>query len=317
MGMHVFPRRRNSWLRFGAWAAIALVAVVATVLLVIGRAGQHGHQLSVVSAKEPRIISLVPGATEILVSIGCRDHLTGVSNYDFDPLVANLPHVGDYQRADWEMISSLRPQWIITQYGPGQTPAGFIAQIDALGARRLNLQTETIDSADKTLTIYYAIEELGKACNEPEKASLAVSALRARLAAIRKRTAAAPPVPALIVIGGEGNMAAGKETFLDELLEIAGGVNIAASLKVRYPRIDGEQLLALQPQVILQLIPNGSAQELNQSKVFWTSFPDLPAVKNHRVVQLTAWYLELPGYHVADVAEQFSEALHPAGSGAK
>jgi ABC-type Fe3+-hydroxamate transport system substrate-binding protein len=294
-----------------AMIAFFVIAIVGVMLLFIGRVARRGNPATH-RAKEPRIVSLLPQATDIIVSIGCGDHLVAVSNYDIDPAVGSLPHVGDYQTTDWETIASLRPQWIITHYGPGHTPAGFIERADALHARRLNFQTETLDGPDKTLTVFYAIDELGKACNEPQKAADASAALRAHLSAIRARAAGMKPVPALIVIGAEGNMVAGKDTFLNELLELAGGSNVAGGFSVRYPQIDREQILLMKPQVILQLLPGASPQMVAQAQRFWESLPNVPAVKNGRVMQMRDWYMLLPGYHVGDIAEQFANALHPA-----
>ena len=78
------------------------------------------------------------------------------------------------------------------------TPKGFIERADALGARRLNLLTETLSGPDNTATIFFAIDELGKACNEPEKAAAAAQSLHKILDEIPKYP---DRVPALIVIG--------------------------------------------------------------------------------------------------------------------
>jgi iron complex transport system substrate-binding protein len=301
--------RRPSTIR-APWGSFIPGAAVAA--LVIGRAIHHRRGLSAVPAIEPRIVSLLPEATDILVGIGCRDHLAAVSNFDTEPAVAGLPHVGGYQTIDWETISTLRPQWIVTHYGIGQTPAGFVERIDALGAQLLNLRTETLDGPDKTSTVYYAINELGRVCHEPQKAAQAADLLRARLAEIRQRASGKPPVPTLIVVDSEGSMVAGKETFLTELLELAGGTNVAAKFSVRYPSIDREQILAMKPEVIFQLMPGASQQAVEQSKRFWIPLADVPAVKNGRVVQLTGWYVLSPGYHVGDLAQQFFDAIDSA-----
>ncbi len=308
---------RNNPAHFGplrgvspAMITMLALVVIGAALLLIGRIAHH-ENVAGRTAKQPRIVSLLPQATDILVSIGCADHLAAVSNYDSEPSVAGLPHVGDYQTTDWETIAAVHPQLIITHYGPGQTPAGFIERVDSLHARLLNLQTETLFGTDSNLTIFHAIDELGQACNETQKAADAAAKLKAQLDGIRQRCAGKPKVPTLIVIGSEGTMVAGKETFLNELLELAGGVNVAGGFTVRYPQIDREQILALRPQVILQLTPGASPQVIEQNQRFWDSIPNVPAVKEHRIFQLSQWYVLLPGYHVGDLAEKMADALHP------
>ncbi|HET6248914.1 MAG TPA: helical backbone metal receptor [Tepidisphaeraceae bacterium] len=296
--------------RFKTMILAVLLAGIIAVLLVFARPRRRPKPTD--TATPPRIVSLLPQASDILESMGCGDHLVGITTIDEDPRVANLPRAGDYMTTDWETIATLHPQWIITHYGPGRTPAGFTQHADAIGAQQLNLLTETLNGPDKTSTIYYAIEALGKACNEPEKAAVASARLRDRLASIHHHVANQPSVSALIIIGAQGTMAAGKDSYLSELLDIAGGSNVAADLNARYPSLDREQLIALRPEVILQLLPDASPQVKAQAAGFWDALPEIPAVKNHRVQQLTEWYEMLPGYHVGDVAQQFADALHPS-----
>lgn len=290
-----------------AAAALVLGAVVVT------RRVRQPPAIEPPKPGNPRIVSLVPDATDDLVAIGCKDNLVAVSNFDSGPETASLPRVGDYLTTDWETIASLHPHWIVTHFGAGRTPAGFLERAASLGIAQLNLQTQTLEGADEKTTIFYAIRELGRIAGEEAKAVSAIKTLRARLDATRERTARQPRVRALIVIGGEGQtMLAGSGTFLDELLQIAGGENAAAGLAGDYPSVDREQLIALAPTVIIQLLPSASPQALRQAKAQWEAIPQLPAVKSGRVVQLTQGYVLLPSDHVGDLADDMASALHPA-----
>jgi iron complex transport system substrate-binding protein len=309
----MITRSRSRALTIGTIGCAILAIIGWRLIHAFNRSGRQTNFAGLVAnAKTPRVVSLLPQATDILISMGCGDHLVAVSNVDDAPDVKNLPRVGDYQTIDWETISELSPQWIVTHYGPDRTPAGFMQRAQAIGASQLNLLTETLDGSDKSASIYDAIAELGKACNEPAKAARAAAALRAKLTDVHDRVAGESLTPALIVIGPDGTSVAGKNTFLSELLFVAGGVNVAADLASRYPNVDREQILAMKPQVILQLLPNASPQVLAQAKEFWLSCGEAPAVKSNRVVQLTEWYMLLPGYHVGEIAGKFAEALHPA-----
>jgi iron complex transport system substrate-binding protein len=109
---------------------------------------------------------------------------------------------------------------------------------------------------------------------------------------------------ALACVGG-GN-------YLDELLTIAGGKNVLAGGENSYPTIDRERLLALDPQVVLVLLPGASQQVVESTLRFWQSLPQLSAVRNGRVHILTDTDLLLPGFSVVKIARQFHERLHPA-----
>src|SRR5579862_2476565 len=112
----------------------------------------------------PRVASLVPAATDLLLGMGAGEHLVAVSSYDADPRAASLPRVGDYLSTDWEQISQLRPEIVITQYGDGKTPQGFRDRAAALGIRQVNLRIERLDD------VFAALDTLGDACGEREKA---------------------------------------------------------------------------------------------------------------------------------------------------
>ncbi|MDB5357507.1 MAG: periplasmic binding protein [Phycisphaerales bacterium] len=297
-------------------AALAVFGVLISRAAHDGERGPHAKPAPAAAAvKDPRVVSLVPAATDLLIGMGCGDHLVAVSNYESDPRVANLPRVGDYQTTDWEKIIGLRPKFLITQYSPDRIPPGFVSRAHEIGAEDVNVQPDTLE--DKTApgeprhSIYGAIEALGKACNEPAKAAAAEARIQAQIEAVRHRTADLPHVRALIVTGGDGMIVAGKNTYLTELLEAAGGTNAAENLTARYPTLDREQVLSLKPEVVLQLMPNASPQVLEQARRVWKTMPDVPAVKQGRVYELTEAYETLPGSHIGDIAEQFTRALHP------
>jgi ABC-type Fe3+-hydroxamate transport system substrate-binding protein len=69
-------------------------------------------------------------------------------------------------------------------------------------------------------------------------------------------------------------------------------------------------LVSLKPDVIIQLLPGASEQIKERAAENWKNLPQIPAVASGRVYTVDAWYALLPGWHVADLAEQFSECLH-------
>jgi iron complex transport system substrate-binding protein len=115
-----------------------------------------------------------------------------------------------------------------------------------------------------------------------------------------------------VVLDESGQSVAGPDTFLDDLITIAGGENVLAGNRNRYPRIDREMLVALAPDAIIQLQPGASPQQLEQAGHVWESLAELPAAEGHRVYTFTDWYVLLPGYEIGELAEKFAGALHPA-----
>lgn len=253
----------------------------------------------------PTVVSLVPAATDILIGMNAQDHLVGVSNFDENRATAKLPKLGDYLTTDWEKIGGLRPQVIVTQYAPGRTPEGFSQNARTLGIRQVNLHIDRLDD------VFAAIGVLGEACGEKSKAAEAEKRLRQQIQEIRERTAGEAPVRTLIVTDDAARQAAGPATYLNDMLLIAGGENVFPSTAPRYPSIDREQLAALSPDVVLQLLPSASPQVCERARETWNDLAQVPAVRNHRVFQLTEWNVELPGYDIGALASEFTDLLHP------
>jgi iron complex transport system substrate-binding protein len=251
----------------------------------------------------PRIVSLVPAATDMLLAIGAGNRLVAVSNYDLAQPTASLPRVGDYQTTDWEKISQLHPTVIVTEFGPSRTPPGFTERCASLGIRQLNLHIQRLDD------IYTAIALLGGAAGEADRAASTVKKLQDQIAEITRRASAEPTVSALIVTGQDTLDVAGPGTYLDDLLTAAGGKNVVTA--PGYSTLDHEKLAGLAPEAIIQLLPSADSRSISAAQQMWANLPDIPAVRNGRVTMITESYAELPGFEVGSLASKFAKALHP------
>lgn len=259
------------------------------------------------SAASARVASLVPAATDLLLAMNAKEQLVAVSNYDGQPNVESLPRVGDYQQIDWEKLASLKPTAMIVQMRPDHMPPGLVQRAESLGMKLVNVRIEQIDD------IFTAMTDLATAANQPQAAATLTASLRAELAAVTNRVAGKPRVRTLIVIDADPKVVAGRGTFLNDELELAGGENVLPATLPHWPAIDQETLVSLKPDVILQLLPNASPQVIEQAKSNWTKLADVPAVKNGKVYQLTDWFLLQPGAHVGQTAAMFADRLHGKG----
>jgi ABC-type Fe3+-hydroxamate transport system substrate-binding protein len=255
------------------------------------------------------VASLVPAATDLILFMGAGDRLVAVSNYDVArDGTRGLPRVGDYENTDWEQLRALRPNVMIRQFAPDRMPPGLKERSDELGVAIVNLQIERVDD------IFKALDVLGATLHEPALAAAARQKLQTRLDAVRARTASLPKVRTLIVLDDAATAVIGPDTFHDDLLAIAGGTNIAERLGSRYPSIDREMLRSMDPDAIIQLLPEASPQVRERAAAVWKDLGDLRAVRDGRVYTITDWYALLPASQVATLAEQFAAALHPAAA---
>jgi ABC-type Fe3+-hydroxamate transport system substrate-binding protein len=284
-------------------AALAAAALAAAVI-----ASRKNAPLPPFTGAEPRVASITPAGTDLLIGMGGGDHLVGVSNFDHDREgTIGKPRIGDYQSVDWERLATLRPQILLVQYAGDRIPSGLQQRCADLGIRIVNLKLNPL--AD----IFSQTQMLADAVGESQKGRAAVARLREQLERIRARVAGLPAVSAVIATHEGGLDLAGPGEFLDDLLAIAGGTNAAAGTGQPYPTVDRELLVRMSPQAVIQLIPDGdkAPQLVAQSKRFWDSLANLPAVRNHRVAIVTDWYCLEPGLRVGDLGEEFARILHP------
>jgi iron complex transport system substrate-binding protein len=255
------------------------------------------------SPAKPTVASLIPSATDILLELGVRDQIAGISNYDPQtPQRQGIPRVVDYLTADWERLSTIRPNVLILQ--THSTDPLFKERAENLGISLLPVHVDRLEE------IYPMILTLGDAAHARPAADALVKRIRSELDEVQSRVANQPRVRTLIVLDENAQFAVGPRNFMDDLLTIAGGTNVAGDLSKDYPKIDEEKLLQLNPDAVIQLMPDAPPQVLDAAKAFWKRVPGLNAVKNGRVYIHSDPYLLLPGPRVTDVARLIANDLH-------
>ena len=296
-------QRRGETLR----TFFALALIVTTVLGCDRSAAiTSTTQPSTRSSGAKTVASLVPAATDMIIAMGARDALVAVSNWDAErPEIAGLPRVGDYRTVDWEKLASLRPDVMIVQWRPDKMPPGIAERAAELNIELVNLRIVYLDE------IFTAFQTLGDGIGQRDKADAAAAKLRRQLDAVRAAVAGKPPVRTLVSQTESPLSVVGGGNFMNDLLAIAGGKNVIEGGDNSYPNIDLERLVALNPDVVVHLLPGESPQVIERAKAFWSSHPELTAVKNGRVYFETESFMLLPGPLVGKIAERFATLLHP------
>ena len=254
---------------------------------------------------QPLVASVVPAATDLIISMGAGDHLVGISNYDDSsrPELKNFPKIGDYQTIDWERLRALKPQILIIFQSPDRISPGLKERAAKLNIKLVNIRTETL--AD----LFTELKNLGQLLNEHERAAAAAKKLDGQLQSIRQRIGNLPPVKTLILRDETATGTVGRGTFLNDILELSGGQNVIEDSG--WPTIDRERLASLNPDAIIMLLSNVSPQVEKQAAANIARLPNVSAVKNNKVKIINLWYAQQPGLHLADLAEQFANFLHP------
>jgi iron complex transport system substrate-binding protein len=254
-----------------------------------------------------RIVSLSPNLTEILYGIGAFPQVAGVTDYcTYPPEVKKLPSVGGWDGADLEKLLALRPDLVVVD----DAEAPFIAdKVKALGFPLLVVPNHTV--AD----VYTGMAELGHATGHEAGAHKLIAETRDALARISRQTAAlARPGVLIVVDRTPGTLrelyTATPGGFLAELVTIAGGRNAAPPHAGGYGKLSQEDLLAINPDVILDCI-HGTDRRSNGAITVWQQMPELKAVRARRVYGLDQDYVPHASQRMVETAALIARLIHP------
>lgn len=256
-----------------------------------------------------RIISLSPSATEILYGVGAFERVVAVSDYcEYPPQVESLPRIGGWNNPQLERIAALRPDLLI--FADAQAP--FIKEkAEALGMKTLSVPDKTIEDA------LAAIEIIGRAAGREEEGRRLMEETRAKIEEVRARTSGLPRRRALCVVDRvPGTLreiySAAPGSFISQLVEVAGGESIAPSAATGWGKIQKEAIVALDPEIIIDLMMQESEGTLSEdTQKVWRELPQVRAVREGRVYALRDTKLIHPSQFVGDAAQRFAELIHP------
>jgi iron complex transport system substrate-binding protein len=257
-----------------------------------------------VPAEVRRVISLAPSTTEILFAIGAADLVAGIDRFsDFPPEAMAKERVGSNVDPSFERIVALKPDVVFAA-----STANRQETVDGISRLGLAVYTSRATTLASVLDDVRAIADVvGK---RAEGEALAAR-MRARLDEVKRNAASRAKVPALIVVWSEPLSVAGRGSHVAELLELAGGRNIADDTDVPFPTFPIERVLARAPEVMVVGTHSEGAPPLTPLLRHTT----LPAVKNRRVYLTDGNLLFRPGPRVAEGAERLGRLLHDAPDG--
>ena len=267
---------------------------------------------ALLAAPPQRIVSTAPSITELLYALGLRDRVVGVTRFCRYPPEAQLkPKIGDYTAPNLEAIAALRPDLVIVQ----TNPVRLKERLATLRLRVLEINQDTIAA------IHQSIRDVAEAAGAQPAAARLSASIDDGLARVRARVAGMPRVPMMFVVGRspnrlDGLVVAGRASYLNEVIEIAGGVNVFRDALAAYPEVSLEEVMARNPQVIVDMGDMSNTVGVTEDHkrqviALWNRAPNLAAVKHHRVFAVASDVFVVPGPRVVDAANAFVGMLHP------
>ena len=267
---------------------------------------QLGRRVNVPAAPR-RLVTMAASLTEMVFALGFGDRLVGVEQFsDYPPAAREIPKVGSYTLPDLEGIVALQPDLCLAI--KDGNPPHILERLRGLGIPVYVVDPRNLPGVIATLG------EIGHLLGAEEEAGKLTATLTRRLQRIKDLAARAAQRPRVFFqIGLAPIVSAGSHTFLDELITTAGGLNLAAG-KTPYPRFSQEQVLALQPEVIIiTSMDRGGAFE--QVKAGWERWENLPAARNHHIFLVDSNLVDRPSPRLLDGLELLFRLIHPELAG--
>jgi iron complex transport system substrate-binding protein len=146
--------------------------------------------------------------------------------------------------------------------------------------------------------------------NREKEAEAIIQEMKRRRQRVIERTQGLPRPKVFLQIGEFPIVTVGKGSFGDNLIDLAGGENIARNEKKMYPRLGKEEILKRSPEVILisSMNPKGDYQRLLQE---WSRWKMIPAVRNGRIHMIDSDLIDRPSPRIIDGLEEIAKVLHP------
>jgi len=294
----LFRPYRRVWLLCG-------IAILCACAPGCGRSAEHPPAAPTAAR---RVICMAPNITEAVFAIGAGDRVVGVSSYTvYPPEAMSRPRVGALYDANLEKIVALRPDLIIVQ----QRHPAVEALCQTRGIPLLRVEMTRVGS------ILDGIRKIGEVLDARERAASVCGEIERRLGAVRERTASLPRRRVFICVDRtagslKGMFTVGGESFLTEMVELAGGENVFADVARDYFPVETEAVIARAPEVVIETRPSQRYTPDEERRLIedWKALPDVPAVRNGKVYVVTDDFIVVPGPRLPLIAERFAEILH-------
>ncbi|MBF8436161.1 cobalamin-binding protein [Halanaerobiaceae bacterium Z-7014] len=262
-----------------------------------------GNEIEITEEPET-IISLSPSTTEMLFAIDLEDRLVGVTTYcDYPEEVSKIDTVGSISEPNIEVIIDKDPDLIVTA---GITSVDIINRLQDLGLTVVGFEANDIQE------VFSNFENLGLVTGKTDQADQVVNDMETRMDKILELVESQEERPEVFYeIWNEPITTAGGDTFIDNMIELAGGINLGAEIDAGWPQIGMETLIDLDPEVYIST-PHSAEHQVTEEKILGRdNFEVLTAVENERVHVIDQDIISRPSPRLIDGLRGLAISIHP------
>jgi iron complex transport system substrate-binding protein len=254
-----------------------------------------------------KVVSLAPSNTEILFALGADSHVVGIDEFSNYPVEAtSLPSVGgSWTNYNYEFIVSLQPDLVLA--AEINTPEHVQALED------LGLTVFMVPNPTDLEGVYQTLILVGQLTGHEAQAISITETLRDRAQAIVSKTQSIEERPNVFYELDSTNPSApytaGPGTFIDLLIDLAGGKNAAGSMSTPWAQISIEELLIINPDIIV--LGDAAYGVTPEDVALRTGWDAIEAVKNGQVYPFDDDLASRPGPRLIDGLEEMARLFHP------
>ena len=239
----------------------------------------------------------------MLYALGLADNIAGVTTFCDWPVEARTKQkIGGFTNPSIEKIVSLKPDLIIATADGNRQDT--VQQLEKLG-----LIVYVINPTDAN-GVLRNILQIGKITNRGKAAEALVEKLQKRLNNITARIRNKKKPRVFFQLGREPLFTAGRGTLINEVIERAGGINVAGLDAARYPGYSKEVIITASPEIII-FAPMVNDKKFASVKSFWQKFGEIAAVKNNKIYPIDADLINRASPRIFDAIEIMALFFHP------
>lgn len=245
------------------------------------------------SAPARRVITLSPGATELIFAAGAGDRVMAVVNYsDYPPAALELPLIGSHTRVDMEALIALNPDLVVT-WVTGNPPAQ-VELLQELGVPTFAIEPRTFEGVSSV------IERLSTLAGTEPEGYAEAERFRVGIAALTQQYEGVEPIPVFYQVWEKPLMTVNNEHLIGKVLQLCGGVNVFGDMQRLIPRISAEVVLQADPDAILTGSVDGvSDDQLDE----WKKYAGLTAVEKNNLFFVPASPISRPTPRLLDAIQ--------------
>lgn len=251
-----------------------------------------------------RLISLAPSNTEILFALGLGDKVVGVTDFcDYPEEAKAIEQVGTYFEPNIEIIFSLSPDLVLAITDLPEV----IAKLEELGVPALILDPSDLEG------ILADIQLVGKATGAEREAEALVSEMRERIAVVTEKAGEVKERPRVFceidATDPSKPWTTGPSSFMDAMIRLSGGTNVAADAESPWPQLSAEEIIAKDPEIIILAdYKYGVTAESVRERPGWEV---ITAVKEGTICDIDDDLISRPGPRIVDGLEAVAKIIHP------